>query len=101
MARKGAATLYALAKGQRHPLRPPKPEGAQSDPRADFIPVGRRGVQHHAKGKPGMKGHAGDEAAHSRLAAEVAGGLRRMSFKEVRAHQPPKKKGRTPHSGAE
>lgn len=67
-----------------HGLRPPKPEGANADPRYDYIPAGRREVTNTPAAHPEMKGKAGNEAAHKKLAHEVAGGLRSFSFARVR-----------------
>lgn len=74
-----------------HSLRPPKPEGAQHDPSADFIPVGHRGVlAHHATVSNPIPAHmdAAATSQHQKLAHEVASGLRKFTFAQVARQQP-------------
>lgn len=75
-----------------HPLRPPKPEGAQRDPSADFIPEGHRGVVRHPQRAADLDVPAHMDAAarsqHQKLAHEVASGLRKFTFAQVARQQP-------------
>lgn len=75
-----------------HSLRPPKPEGAQRDPTADFIPEGRRRVSRHPQTNadlaiPGHMARAAG-AQHQQLAHEVASGLRKFTFTQVARQLP-------------
>ena len=75
-----------------HGLRPPPPAGAHPTGGHDFIPPGQRSVR--ASPTPTLQGDvpahmsAAARSQHMKLALEIAGGIRRLSFGAVRHDVP-------------
>lgn len=77
----------------KSPLRPPPPLGAHATPGREWIPESNRGVQKHAADGDLQKNvpahmNAALRSQHQKLANEVAGGLRKVSFAQVARRQP-------------
>lgn len=89
---KGAPNQTHASPVMRSPLRPPPPLGAHARGGYDWIPESNRGVLKHAGDSLGkdLPAHMQKAAgpAHQRLAHEVASGLRKFSFGQVRRLQP-------------